>query len=109
MRNAINFTAKDIQQIEQLGLSVDEVKNQISIITKGNCFVHVTAPATSSKGIKVLTKEELNQYIVAFDKEITDKKLLKFVPASGAATRMFKDIFNFYEKHTPQSNETVSF
>ena len=109
MSNAINFTAKDIQQIEQLGLSVDEVKNQISIITKGNCFVHVIAPATSSKGIQVLTKEELNQYIVAFDKEITDKKLLKFVPASGAATRMFKDIFNFYEKYTPQSNETVSF
>ncbi len=109
MQGEINFTTKDKKQIEQLGLDIDSVTNQINIITKGNTFVNVVAPATVDKGITVLTKEEIKEYVLAFDKEIKNKKLLKFVPASGAATRMFKDVFNFYEKYTPELNTDTSF
>lgn len=86
------FSEKDIKQIEGRGASVQAVQAQVHRFKEGFPWMEIVAPATPGKGIKVLSEEEA----VAASKyadEAEVKGKCKFVPASGAASRMFKDIF----------------
>ncbi len=102
-----HFTNEDIKQISSIGLTVEEVERQINVLKKRNLFVHLQLPATPNKGIIVLSEDEINNYVSEFEKKIQNKKLLKFIPASGAATRMFKDLFVFKEEYNP-NNKKIS-
>ena len=87
------FTKEDIGQIEQRGSSVKTVEEQVERFKKGFPWMKIVAPATPERGILVLTDDEVaaaGQYYEAA--QINGK--CKFVPASGAASRMFKDLFS---------------
>ena len=87
------FTNEDIRQIEQRGSSVQTVKDQVERFKKGFPWMKIVAPATPERGILVLDEaavEAAGKYYEAA--EINGK--CKFVPASGAASRMFKDLFS---------------
>ena len=87
------FTKEDIGQIEQRGSSVKTVEEQVERFRKGFPWMKIVAPATPERGILVLTDDEVaaaGQYYEAA--QISGK--CKFVPASGAASRMFKDLFS---------------
>lgn len=82
----------DINQIRQRGSSVQEVENQIDHFKKGFPWMKIVGPATPERGIRVLTEEQADEAVRYYEgAEIAGK--CKFVPASGAASRMFKDIF----------------
>ena len=86
------FSQKDIDQIEQRGATVDAVEEQIKHFKNGFPWMHISAPATPERGIRVLSEEEADAAIAYYESaEVAGK--CKFVPASGAASRMFKDIF----------------
>lgn len=102
MNADFSFNEKDIQYINQLGLDLTTVMQQIEILKRGNLCVHIAKPATFNDGIIILKDSDINIYLAEFDKIIGNKKLCKFVPASGAATRMFKDLFQFIEKYSPE-------
>ncbi|HSH52856.1 MAG TPA: DUF4301 family protein, partial [Bacteroidales bacterium] len=88
------FTEKDIKQIEIQGLTVKEVENQLKRFKKGFPYLNLVKPATIDKGIVQLNDAEVNAYAKLYEDSNPD--VLKFVPASGAASRMFKFLFEFY-------------
>lgn len=89
-------TEKDLQQLEQMGLTVDAVQHQIDNFKQGFPKSRLDAAATPDNGgIIRLGDKEIARYEKQYRTLGRGKKLLKFVPASGAATRMFKDLYSF--------------
>ena len=84
---------KDIQEIESRGTSVKDVKEQIEHFKTGFPWMKIVGPATPERGIKVLDKETQDKAI-AYYRSASIAGKSKFVPASGAASRMFKDMFS---------------
>lgn len=93
----IDFTAKDYDQINQKGIDIEQINKQIEAFKKGYPFIKLTEPATIGNGIVKLSEEEVNELIEFFDENKDNYDLLKFVPASGAASRMFKHLFEFLQ------------
>lgn len=91
------FTEKNIQQINNHGLSKTKVARQLQIFKEGIPFANVVAPASVDNGIAVFTEKQQQDFAVLFEAEKDTLDLLKFVPASGAATRMFKFLHLFLE------------
>lgn len=86
------LTQSDIEQIKERGSSVADVESQVERFKKGFPWLDIVAPATPERGIEVLDAEALDES-ASYVSEIPVKGRCKFVPASGAASRMFKDIF----------------
>jgi len=85
------FTEQDITTIRQKGISPEEIDKQLTHFRSGFPYLDIIAPATPDCGIKVLSEKEITEA-----EEIRNNytgEVCKFVPASGAATRMFKDLF----------------
>ena len=87
------FQEKDIRQIEERGSSVKTVEEQVERFKKGFPWMKIVAPATPERGIRVLDAEEEAAAVEYYGKSEVNGKC-KFVPASGAASRMFKDLFS---------------
>ncbi len=94
------FIEKDIQQIKERGSDLSVVEEQVRYFEKGFPFLQLSKAATVGDGIIRLTDDDIAQVISEFDKSAADGEiaLLKFVPASGAATRMFKSLFSFLQE-----------
>jgi hypothetical protein len=95
----LNFSKEDILQITQKGLTVKKVEQQIQLFESGLPFSNLVSEATLDNGILRLTQEELNTFISVFNSKKNALSILKFVPASGAATRMFKFLFTFLDEY----------
>ena len=68
------------------------MKAQLERFRKGFPWLQVVAPATPARGIEVLTEEQ-QEAAIRYAEEAEVDGRCKFVPASGAASRMFKDIY----------------
>ena len=91
-----NPTAEDLVQLKEQGLTVEQVQAQIDNFKNGFPKSRLDAPATPGNGgIRVLSANEIARYEKQYRTLGSGKKILKFVPASGAATRMFKDLYSF--------------
>ncbi|NRA94388.1 MAG: DUF4301 family protein, partial [Psychroserpens sp.] len=97
----MNFTDKDIQQIKNHGLTANEVNKQIEQFRHGIIFANVHSAATLDDGIVALSYSDIDDLIKFFDSEKEKLSFIKFVPASGAATRMFKFLFDFLNDYNP--------
>ena len=91
------FNKEDISQIESRGSSVASAEAQVELFKKGFPWMKILAPATPGKGICVLSEEEADKAAEYYDNARIAGKC-KFVPASGAASRMFKDLFSGLDK-----------
>lgn len=87
------FEEKDIRQIEERGSSVKTVEEQVERFRKGFPWMKIVAPATPAKGIRVLDAAGEDAAVKYYEGAEVNGKC-KFVPASGAASRMFKDLFS---------------
>ncbi|MEZ4855097.1 MAG: DUF4301 family protein [Gelidibacter sp.] len=103
----MKFTEKDINQIENKGLTIASVNAQIELFKTGLPFVNLNAVATVGNGIKTFSTSEKQDFINFFESKRNAITLSKFVPASGAATRMFKTLFKFIEEYNPE-HETIN-
>jgi len=72
------------------------ILKQLEMLKKGTPFVNLFKPAYINNGIKEFSEHEKEKYIDLFLKQRKKNKIIKFVPASGAATRMFKVLLYFY-------------
>jgi hypothetical protein len=97
-----SFTTEDIRQIKKRGVSESEIQRQIALLSEGVPYADITAPAVPENGIIILSDEDKMRYYDSYKNAKYDGKLSKFVPASGAATRMFKDLIN---AHTGSMND----
>jgi len=103
----VNFTDKDIQQIENKGLTIEKVNAQITLFEEGIPFVDLQEAANINNGIFKITAEQELLAIDFFESKRNTISILKFVPASGAATRMFKFLFQFLKDYNA-SQESVN-
>jgi hypothetical protein len=86
-----------IQKIQAQGMDPDTVKVQLDNFIQGFPFLHLAGPARPDQGIRVWTDIQVQEYADLFCTKAPQLDLVKFVPASGAASRMFKDLFSFLE------------
>jgi len=92
------FTNKDIAQIENRGSSLPEIEKQIGHFKKGFPYLKVLRPATIGDGIILLDDAKVSDAVKEFTQKVQQGlKPVKFVPASGAASRMFQTLFAFAE------------
>lgn len=91
-----NWSQEELKQIETKGISLNQVEEQIKRFKIGFPFLRIQSPASAERGIIIDTKVDRNKRIQEWDRYLQGgKRVTKFVPASGAASRMFKDLFNF--------------
>jgi len=92
------LSQKDFQQIAERGISEADVNRQLEQFRTGFPFLRIEAAASVRRGIMAVTKKEQAEYVQAWQKYKDEgHKIVKFVPASGAASRMFKNLFAFLE------------
>jgi len=100
------FTEKDKNQIKTRGSQIDRVVSQIEKFKTGFPYLQIEAAASVGNGIIRLKDEELAKRIDLYDQKISEKtKPLKFIPASGAASRMFKSLFEALEAYEDGDSE----
>ena len=92
------FDNKDIQQIKDKGLTLEDVEAQVEQMKKGFPFLEVRKAATLRDGIQKYDDTSINKYVSDFSLKSKELQIVKFVPASGAATRMFKDLFSYLQE-----------
>ncbi len=93
------ITDSDKIQLEKKGISLEQLQKQLEYFRSGFPYLELSAAASVDKGILVVSPDEEKNYIDVWDsyKSSSNKKIIKFVPASGAASRMFKDLFEFLD------------
>jgi nicotinamide riboside kinase len=89
------ISSTDFVQIYNHGISVDKILNQLQIFRSGILKSNLISPATINNGILSLSEVELEEKATFFDLQKDKLRLKKFVPASGAASRMFKFLSSF--------------
>jgi nicotinamide riboside kinase len=103
----MGFTSLDFLQIYEHGIPLENVKTQFDIFNKGIQKCVLVNPATINDGILKLSDADFEQKVNFFDTNKSKLKLKKFVPASGAATRMFKFLTTFLNEFD-FGNETIN-
>lgn len=102
----IQLTENDEKQLREKGISKEKVIDQVNTFKEGIPFVDLKNAAVIGNGILKFTEAEEKELLKLYDSKLEDLDILKFVPASGAASRMFKALFNFLEVYNPE-NETL--
>ena len=93
-----NFSAQDLEQLQARGISVEKAEAQLECFKNGFPELDIVAPASTKQGILAPKRAEQEEYIAAWQQYLAEgHKILKFVPASGAASRMFKNLFQYLE------------
>ncbi len=92
------FLEEDFSQINELGIDLETVYQQINDFKEGFPFMQLQKAATSNDGVMKLTDDRLESFTALYEKKVSKLVPLKFVPASGAATRMFKSLFSLLEE-----------
>ncbi len=90
------LSQQDLQQLAGKGISEEQINQQLDAFKTGFPFLKLEAAAAIGKGIVSPAEDERQQYVKAWNNYKDEgHKIVKFVPASGAASRMFKDMFSF--------------
>lgn len=104
------ITDTDKALLAQRGISAQQIEKQIEQFKQGFPFADIQRPATIGDGIASIDAADIDKYISTYKGAVADgKRVVKFVPASGAATRMFKSMFEFKnataDKQTAMASE----
>lgn len=102
LKTIIMLTEKDIQQLSERNVTENQVLQQVAQLKRGTQYVQLMRPATLGDGILRVDDELKDMMTAVFEADKEFYQFTKFVPASGAASRMFKDLFAFIES----GNET---
>lgn len=100
------LTHEDKELLAKKGISEEKIAEQLACFEKGFPYLKLSAAASvENGGIMKAEDKDVERYLAAWDAyKDGDKKIVKFVPASGAASRMFKNMFEFlgadYDKPT---------
>jgi len=101
------LTATDQHEITLRGVSIEEIHRQITIHEKGIPYINLLKPCTVSDGITQLNPSNSNLFTKVFKQAVSSGRVTKFVPASGAASRMFKALLTCCTDPSNQSAPTV--
>ena len=103
------LTEKDRQLLIKKGISEEILDAQIAQFKQGIPPIQLYKAAVIDDGIIPLSKEEAAKYAAIYQKRKRGNTILKFVPASGAATRMFKALFAFRDDFEPDRESFIAY
>lgn len=89
------FTEQDHQQFFEMGIPPNLVKEQLAIFQRGVPLALLDRPCTIGDGITRLSSSEVDHHATKFHHALSAGRVTKFVPASGAASRMFKELMAY--------------
>ncbi len=92
------WTKEDLALMNKRNINPEQVEKQIEIFKQGVRAVNLVEPATPGNGITCFDEKTALEFVKYYDKQSTNLEILKFVPASGAASRMFKPLMAFYNE-----------
>lgn len=98
-----SFNDRDLKQIREMGLTPEKVLRQIESFKKGFPYARLNRPCIVGDGIHLLSRHDLKRYADRYSEAALSGRAMKFVPASGAATRMckaFLAVDSLYERIT---------
>lgn len=108
----MNLTTSDLDHLASKGITAEKLNSQLHMLREGFPFLSLVGPATKGHGIVEVTPD-MEQTSLEIWKEFLEKggKVIKMVPASGAASRMFKDLFAFLngKNDTPDTEFVKTF
>lgn len=93
------FSDRDKIQIKSHGLTTEAIEKQVTSIKSGMVYSNLKEAATIGNGILKIENRQATFYINLFEAKRDALSMVKFVPASGAATRMFKFLFQFLKDY----------
>ncbi|MDA3818240.1 MAG: DUF4301 family protein [Prolixibacteraceae bacterium] len=92
------LTEENLEQTSKQGITKKDIENQLRIFEQGFPPLEIVEAATPANGIKILSDDEEARHVSIFENALSSGlNATKFVPASGAASRMFKDLYNYLE------------
>jgi len=92
------FSGQDLKQMEAHGLTVAEVKRQLERFNMPRPFLKLAGPCTVGDGIRTFDRERRDALAALYERERPGRRCVKFVPASGAASRMFKVPLRYFHQ-----------
>jgi len=95
------LNAEDLAQLGQLGIPEDEACRQLERFRRPPAYTHIVRPCTTGDGIRILDDAEGDRLIELHDHAASRGRFSKFVPASGAATRMFAELSGGRDRAVP--------
>lgn len=96
----IQLSERDHQQLKEKDLTPEDINRQIEQFKKGFPFIKLDRPATNDDGIFDFSEERTDELVNYYEQEQKNYDIIKFVPASGAASRMFKNLYAFMQDFT---------
>ena len=94
----MNLNENDLKQIAARGISAEQIENQLQQFETGFPFLRLEAAAAVGRGIVAPDGKQRSEYEEAWNEyKAQGHRVVKFVPASGAASRMFKNMFAFVD------------
>jgi hypothetical protein len=85
--------------LQKRGITAAQIEEQLKSFVSGFPFLEIRSAAELKKGIVQFDEKEIPAMLSQWEAYLqTAATIMKFVPASGAASRMFKDLFEFIEK-----------
>ena len=103
----LSLSQTDKDQIEAQGLTEADVEKQVEIFEKGAPYADLVRPCTIGDGIRQLNNDTVDRMVRTFEQQGRRREMVKFVPASGAATRMFKALLKIYHEHPEIDRDTL--
>jgi hypothetical protein len=103
------LTPKDRQLLAKKGITEEMLAEQVRQFEQGVPPIVLQRAAVLDDGILPLPKEEAAKYSAIYQKHKKGHKIVKFVPASGAATRMFKSLFAFRDDFEPERESLAAY
>ena len=103
------FTQSDLDFIQSKGIDQKVIEQQIENFKTGFPFAQIEKAATIGDGLIQVNETERQHYINTYNEKSRKLDVYKFVPASGAASRMFKDLFSFMENYTGSDEQYEAF
>ncbi|HUL20998.1 MAG TPA: DUF4301 family protein, partial [Thermodesulfobacteriota bacterium] len=100
-----SFSREDRIQMQSLRISEEQIKAQIQLFRKSSPFARLRRPCTLGDGIQQVSADELEHYLKLHEEAALEGRFTKFVPASGAASRMFKLLFEIYDQSPSPSTK----
>ncbi|HET8858410.1 DUF4301 family protein [Marivirga sp.] len=93
------------EDIRNAGKSLELVEQQLDRFKTGFPYLAIDRPATIGDGLIQLSEKSKDEFIAFFEQQSGDYNMIKFVPASGAASRMFKRLYTFLEEDESQAEK----
>lgn len=103
------LTNNDLKILEKKGINEPMLEVQLQFFKEGIPPIHLVRTATIGDGILAFDKDEAIKFASIYQNKKQGADILKFVPASGAATRMFKSLFEFQQKYKPEKQSVESY